>query len=172
MRLYKSTLTLGSASATLWQADTIFGHLCWKLLRRGSEAELNKFLELYEQGQPPILLSDGFPGNYLPRPLAPSSGDDQSQLTKRERVERRRVANGHLDEVRNFLNELQATGYGKRKTVGYGRIESFTLEEFDGFTEVPDADGFVTLSRFVPAPADPTDGFWRAVVKYGKLGEE
>src|SRR5437588_5322446 len=92
MRLYKSTLTLGSASATLWQADTIFGHLCWKLLRRGSEAELNKFLELYEQGQPPILLSDGFPGNYLPRPLASSSGDDQSQLTKRERVERRRVA--------------------------------------------------------------------------------
>jgi CRISPR-associated protein Csm4 len=83
-----------------------------------------------------------------------------------------RVADDHLDTVRNFLSDLQTTGYGKRKSIGYGHVESFTLEEFGGFTEVPDANGFVTLSRFVPAKEDPADGFWRAVVKYGKLGEE
>jgi CRISPR-associated protein Csm4 len=249
MRLYKSALILSSASATLWQADTIFGHLCWKLLRRSGEGALKQFLELYEHGEPPILLSDGFPGDYLPRPLAPPCAEDPSRLAKLERVERQReakeatrsewlslddfnlarqgkpvksppkkdavaevmcfgvtaknqinrltnttgaggelydmgefiltrvtvywrIADDHFDDVKNFLTDLQATGYGKRKSVGYGHVESFTLEEFDGFAEVPEADGFVTLSRFVPAPSDPTDGFWRAVVKYGKLGEE
>lgn len=249
MRLYKSTLKLSSASATLWHADTIFGHLCWRLLRRSDEAALTKFLEMYEHGEPPILLSDGFPGDYLPRPLVLSHADSASQMTKQERIAQQRmtkkiaraewlslddfnlsrqgraveslpteeeiskvmhsgvtsknqinrvtnttdpggklydmgefiltrvtiywrVANGHIDSVKNFLIELQTTGYGKRKSIGYGQIESFTLEDFDGFTELPDANGFVTLSRFVPAQGDPTDGFWKAVVKYGKLGEE
>lgn len=35
-----------------------------------------------------------------------------------------------------------------------------------------DADGFVSLSVFVPAPSDPVEGCWNAEVKRGKLGEE
>jgi CRISPR-associated protein Csm4 len=75
--------------------------------------------------------------------------------------------------VEDFLDGLKASGYGKRKSVGYGQIESFTLEEFHGFDETPaQANGFISLSRFVPAPNDPTDGYWDIAVKYGKLGED
>ena len=34
------------------------------------------------------------------------------------------------------------------------------------------ADGFISLSTFQPAPTDPSDGFWRVFVKYGKLAPE
>lgn len=249
MRLYKSTLTLRSASASQWQADTVFGHLCWNLLRQEGEATLTAFLELYQAGLPPILLSDGFPGAYLPRPLLPRAVpstdlpklkriehqreakqaahaawltlDDFNRVRRGEPIERPptaqevsntfrlhvtpknqidrltdtaggeagelydmeefilpqvtlywRIEDGYIETVRNFLIDLQATGYGRRKSIGYGQVESFSLEEFSGFVEVPNADGFITLSRFVPAPTDPTDGFWNTTVKYGKLGEE
>lgn len=249
MRLYKSILTLRSLSASQWQADTVFGHLCWNLLRREGEGTLTTFLELYQEGLPPILLSDGFPADYLPRPLLPRVAPP-TDVPKRERIARQRevkqvahaewltlddfnrvrrgesakqppteeevskafrlnvtpknqidrltdtaggmagqlydmeefvlpqvtlywrIEDGYLNVVRDFLTDLQATGYGKRKSIGYGQVESFTLDEFNGFADVPNANGFVTLSRFVPAPNDPTDGFWNTTVKYGKLGEE
>jgi CRISPR-associated protein Csm4 len=82
------------------------------------------------------------------------------------------VANDHSNTVKEFLTDLCKSGYGKRKAVGYGQIASFTFELFSGFDDIPDANGFVSLSRFVPAPSDPTEGYWKTAVKYGKLGEE
>jgi CRISPR-associated protein Csm4 len=251
MQLYRTILTLGSASATPWQADTVFGHLCWWLVRREGLGALAAFLTLYEKPTdiPPILLSDGFPGDYLPRPIVPPSGlaanvskleriafrraakqtaqvawltleefnrfrrgasvvpslvqGDLEHMTRlhvtpKNQIDRRtdtaggeagelydmeefvmpkvaiywRIASDYAEMVRDFLADLQAAGYGKRKSIGYGQVESFSLDEFTGFTDVSDADGFVTLCRFVPAPSDPTDGFWDTTVKYGKLGEE
>lgn len=250
MRLYKSTLTLNAAFATMWHADTFFGHLCWSVLRSRGEAALTEFLTLYENGSPPILISDGFPGDYLPRPLLPSVTPGPADLPKAERLKRQRtsreatrvswltlaefnkvrlgeiiapsltedalstvsrirvipknqidrvtnttsrgegnlydmeefvlprvtmfwrIKDGYFDIVNEFLIDLKVTGYGKRKSVGYGQIESIDMAPFDGFTDVPYANGFVSLSRFVPAVKDPTDGFWNVTVKYGKLGEE
>jgi CRISPR-associated protein Csm4 len=249
MRLYKSTITLRSASATLWHADTVFGHLCWSLSRLQGETALAEFLEWYEQGLPPILLSDGFPSDFLQRPLLPLVGPT-TQMSKAERIEHHRIGkqaaqtdwltldefnrarrgemfspslseqtvesvmglnvtpknqidrltdtaggeagelydmqefviprvtiywrieDGYLDLVRAFLDDLKETGYGKRKSIGYGQIEKVTLEESHDFTDTPDANGFVSLSRFVPSPRDPSDGYWSIAVKYGKLGEE
>ena len=252
MKLYKTTLTLRSASASQWQADTIFGHLCWFLVRQKGEAGLQAFLHPYEQGQPTVLVSDGFPADYLPRPQMPRK-IAPTVSSKRERVERlrgakktarsvwltvddfNRVRQGlepvvwpssddlrqairdqyipknqinrltgtttsesdvgqlfeqqeiilrqvslfwkieapYLELVNDFLSDLTSTGYGRRKSVGYGQIQSISpLEEFQGFTAISEANGFVTLSRFVPAPNDPIDGCWQTVVKYGKLGEE
>jgi CRISPR-associated protein Csm4 len=251
MALYRSTILLQSASASLWQADTLFGHLCWSLARRKGEEFLNDlFLADYRQNRPPILLSDGFPADYLPRPLLPR-GFASSGMAKRDRLEVQRAAktlahvewltlqefnqmrrgelveqatvtdekifaamrfqvtaknqierltntagaeggalydmeefviprvtvywrieDGYLGLVRDFLTDLQKTGYGKRKSVGYGQVERFTLDACDDFPEVSGANGFVSLSRFVPAPRDPTEGFWSTAVKYGKLGEE
>jgi len=77
-----------------------------------------------------------------------------------------------VEEVSQFLENLRVTGYGKRKSIGYGAISKIEFEPFNGFIDVPNANGFVTLSRFVPAENDPTDGVWNLAVKYGKLGEE
>jgi CRISPR-associated protein Csm4 len=72
-----------------------------------------------------------------------------------------------------LLDYLADSGFGKRKAVGYGSIASRpTLEPFEGFGTPAQANGFVSLSTFVPARRDPTRGYWNVLVKYGKLGEE
>jgi len=83
-----------------------------------------------------------------------------------------RIADGYEDMVREFLEDLQVTGYGKRKTVGYGEVGDFTFGPYDGFPSVVNSNAFVSLSCFVPAMSDPQEGYWTVKVKYGKLGEE
>jgi CRISPR-associated protein Csm4 len=246
--LYRSTLRLNSLSASLWQADTVFGHLCWHLAHSQAQ-RLRDLLELCQANYPPILPSDGFPRDLLPRPLLPRtvtlqhlpkleriqrqrqakqaaqsewlrlaefnrmrSGQPENQplteaevaqavstrATSKNRIDRTtntagsasgdlfdfvetvlpevsiywRIEKGWEGTVQDFLADLQASGYGKRKSVGYGQIENFTLEPFTGFDDAAlQANGFVSLSRFVPAARDPVDGYWDITVKYGKLGE-
>jgi CRISPR-associated protein Csm4 len=246
MRLYRSTLTLSSASATPWHADTLFGHLCWSLLRREGEDFLTELvLQEYSENRPPILLSDGFPSGFLPRPrvspgtlAAPTSRkfdrvhayravkdeldaswlqiaefeelirghhvtpsrqpELHERIVTKNQIDRSTdtagglggalfefeeiclssvdvywgIAEGYEALVESFLSDLRFTGYGKRRTVGYGAVESWTFEPFGGFGKVPDSNGFVTLCNFVPAQSDPRSGMWMTTVKYGKLGDE
>ena len=57
--------------------------------------------------------------------------------------------------------------------VGHGGFElveaPVPCPELDAVT---DADGFVSLSTYQPAPNDPVDGCWRVFVKYGTLAPE
>ncbi|MBZ0168247.1 MAG: hypothetical protein K8F29_02235 [Kofleriaceae bacterium] len=213
--------------------------------RKGAEFLTEIWLDEYRVRKPPVLISDGFPSGWLPRPrigtqedrgaLPLKAGrireyraikdhlkarwltldeftrarkaefvlplvqpDEATRTVSKNQISRLtnttgdaggglydlmelclqavdvywRIADGYEELVRDFLIDLQKTGYGKRKSVGYGEIESFAFEQFDGFVDVPEANGFVTLSRFVPAVSDPRDGFWATAVKYGKLGEE
>ena len=55
--------------ATPWQADTLFGALCWELARSAGESALTRLLQRFREGPPPLLLSDAFPADLLPRPL-------------------------------------------------------------------------------------------------------
>lgn len=243
MNWYIARLTLQVPFGTPWQADTIFGHLCWAMLRLHGEPALRDFLEPFRQGEPTLLLSSGFPEGLLPKPLVPlqlPSDVPQSEAFQRRRTFRKleyltladfqRVLNGTLSKpdpvdellksvksrattknqvsrltgttgqegnlfgfieywmpkvviylklasgidglVKELFDYLAETGYGKRKSVGYGAIRELKWEAFPGFATPPNANGFVTLSPFVPAASDPTDGSWRTRVKYGKLGEE
>lgn len=244
MNWYKATLQMQSWTASAWQADTIFGHLCWGMRYLYGEEGLKDFLEWYREGIPPILVSNGFPGNLLPRPFIPPRSEsrtlslhDQKEAFDRgktlkqikylsarqfaqaiagqvvateqqESQEHRRVTlknqisrltgttgeegrlfsfeeyrwdvvtiylkveDGYFDIALRLFEYLRDAGYGKRKSVGYGQIKEFTLKEFNGFDSPLDANGFVSLSNFVPAHEDPLKGSWRYLVKYGKMGEE
>lgn len=247
MNWYRITLALRSPTGTPWQADTIFGHLCWALRYLRGEAALKEFLDRYRQGQPPLLLSSGFPGDLLPRPLTfrlPEDGrngvDALSKAKALEKAQKLRkqafvthhdfeqALQGQLFEpepvkdpvkkhvaTKNQINRLTSTtggegqlfpfveywvrrvtvyakvaqdfqeetlaemlslfqhmGYGKRSSVGYGSISGIKLETFQGFSVPVNANAFVTLSPFVPAAGDPTNGYWQTRTKYGKLGEE
>jgi len=77
-----------------------------------------------------------------------------------------------VDEARTLFKHLELEGYGKRRSAGYGAIDSLDVEDFAGFDSPEDANGFVSLSSFVPGPDDPVNGFWQISVKYGRLGEE
>lgn len=247
MKTHAITIRPLSSFITPWQADTMFGHLCWEVAYSEGEAALKKFLEPFVEGEPPFILSDGFPDNLLPLPLSATiAATGRAEAPTRESFDRAKklkatelvplesfnralrlepfelpertaepvvsaeivhntinrltsttpedggvyarsesfagsgidaitfyvkVADGSpIDEVRDLFERTARRGYGKRATVGKGTIELVSVNLFDGFSEPEDADGFVSLSNFVPAEADPTTGFYRTMVKYGKLG--
>jgi CRISPR-associated protein Csm4 len=246
MKWYVAKLTAESWIASAWQADTIWGHLCWGLRYRHGEDALLNFLNTCEKGTPPLLVSNGFPGDLLPRPIVPEPGPDKSKGLEAQRKEfgERKSARGRrwltyeeftreiqgeraipaekevgsqMVMLKNQINRLTSTtgggriggqlfnfsqyrwksitiymkvaadfveraeelfrylaqsGYGKRKSVGYGQVKLEAFDPFPGFHVSPDANGFITLSHFVPAAGDPTSGYWDVLIKYGKLGEE
>jgi len=209
--------------------------------------KLKSFLESYDEGTPPLLVSNGFPGDFLPLPLtAPltigkelpraeqikqfrkhkeakkgryvtvkefnralngehdgehvipaSETGEKSRITLKNQINRLtsttdkehplynfeeyywpeitiylKVSDDFIDTARQLFQYVAKTGYGKRKSIGYGELESMTFEPFKGFEQPEKANGFVSLSNFVPAADDPREGYWRLMVKYGKLGEE
>jgi CRISPR-associated protein Csm4 len=78
MNLYRIKIRLRAATGTLWQSDTLFGHLCWLVARRDGEEGLGHFLEPFMKGEPQFVLSDGFPEATLPMPLIPSTMPKES----------------------------------------------------------------------------------------------
>ena len=257
MKWYQATLEMQSWTASAWQADTIFGHLCWGMRYLHGEGELASFLAAYQDGSPPLLVSNGFPGSLLPKPVLPPTPIDSTMSLKDQREESARhkdskkvsylapeefarVINGEqfsevlrgreqhqkeagkTDEdfetrrvtLKNQISRLTGTtgeegrlfpfeefywktvsiylkvqedfvgkakdlfdylaqvGFGKRKSVGYGQVKSLLFKPFDGFPVVSGANGFVSLSNFVPSSGDPAVGNWSLMVKYGKMGDE
>lgn len=77
-----------------------------------------------------------------------------------------------LDKVLEMLKFISNVGYGRKKSIGKGKFSVEAPVQFNEFTEIPEATGFVTLSSFCPAEKDPTEGIYKTFVKYGKLGEE
>ncbi len=83
-----------------------------------------------------------------------------------------RIENDFIETARTLFSFIADNGYGKRKSVGYGAISSMSFAPLEGLNPPEDANGFVSLSNFVPARADPVVGSWDTIIKYGKLGEE
>ncbi|MGD9099611.1 MAG: hypothetical protein PVF45_03960 [Anaerolineae bacterium] len=261
MLTFRARLRPRSATLSPWQADILFGHLCWLIRYAEGRAAVDDFLADYHRGRPPLLFSNGFPGDCLPRPLGPAppgergptkaaqvramqaakadkdirwlSLDEFNACRRGERValgqrpqvlSRRTVLKnqinrltggttpvegqdegGHLyaaDELvfvdasgvspvgldvsiyvkardealaaraEKLLKCLSRSGYGAKKSAGYGHFALASWERFTDFDEAPpDADGFISLSNWTPARGDPTQGFYATMVKYGKLGE-
>jgi CRISPR-associated protein Csm4 len=241
---YRVKFKLKSWVASAWQSDTIFGHLCWGMRYLQGVEKLQDFLQAYQREQPPLILSNGFPGDFLPVPLRPVLSFDASLPLEEQKLaydkikaskkirylslaDFNRVLAGEKAEmknkpptefqrvtVKNQLNRITDTtgqegnlynfeeqycaeisiylkvedsfvkqaqelfsyiatsGYGKRKSIGYGQIEDYTFESFAGFSSPASPDGYVSLSNFVPSQTDPVKGSWRTITKYGKMGEE
>lgn len=107
MKTYRLQLELGSSFVTPWQADTIFGHLCWVVAHHEGEDKLKDFLSLYTDGKPPFILSNGFPGDLLPKPtnlplLIP--GKDRGSFRKRKDLKKLRFLS--LDRFNRLLNGI------------------------------------------------------------------
>jgi len=82
-----------------------------------------------------------------------------------------------------IIKHVFETGYGLKKSSGFGQFEASLLTPLqrrgehdvltDYFQEPKDANGFITLSNYLPANDDGiTDYYYDYMVKYGKLGEE
>lgn len=233
MQTYRITLITNSGILTPFQADTIFGHLCWAVAHKEGDENLQKFLKPFKEGNPPFIISDGFPADLLPKPLTaeifadPEKRKDVKKIEfvnceefdvvrkgekfepskKRPSIEYRTTSHSRIsrltwttpleggvysleeyfvphislylkvvseswrDKVVDLFTELSKSGYGRKKSIGQGQFEVTDVKEFD-FDAIENPDGFVTLSNFCPQEKDPTEGFYKTFVKYGKLGEE
>ncbi len=88
MKTYCVKLKVESPVLTPFQADTLFGHLCWIVKYLDGEEALKKFLEPFKSGELPFVISDGFPANLLPKPLsAEVSVADPEQRKKIRKLE-------------------------------------------------------------------------------------
>jgi CRISPR-associated protein Csm4 len=258
MLTFRARLQPRSATLSPWQADTLFGHLCWLIRYRQGEDALANFLSEYHSGEPPLLFSDGFPDDWLPRPMLPSVREtaadkpaqiqamarakankdvrwasladfdalrrgEQVTLPRPEFASSRTVLKNQINRLtggttasdedadggnlynveelafsreagpkhvgldvtvyvkardehwaqqgRDWLNQLAESGYGAKKSAGYGHFSVANWEAFAGFAAPANANGFISLCAWTPARTDPTNGFYRTQVKYGKLGE-
>lgn len=85
MKTYRVKLTINSGIQTMFQSDTIFGHLCWVVKYMEGDENLKKFLTPFINGEPPFLISNGFPEDLLPKPL---SVDIYATLDKRKDIKK------------------------------------------------------------------------------------
>jgi CRISPR-associated protein Csm4 len=132
---------------TPWQADSLFGALCWELLRAADEAGLERLLQRYRQGSPPFLLSDAFPADLLPRPLCatlPTGSPDVRLLTREQFVAAR---NGEHVEGGLPRQQWWSVSRGVRAAMPRdgGDPQLFGTEEYFWRPDVPDEQRFVSL---------------------------
>ncbi|GMU87665.1 MAG: hypothetical protein AMXMBFR48_29060 [Ignavibacteriales bacterium] len=76
-------------------------------------------------------------------------------------------------KVADLLKEVFETGFGKKKSVGYGAFECGEFKEYTELKEPDNANGFLTLGHYTPTGVDGLiAGYYNHNIKYGRLGEE
>ena len=84
-----------------------------------------------------------------------------------------RVEEGRESWAGELFTLLGQFGYGADARVGAGEVEIVGgPEPVSELDSAESGGGWVSLSTFQPAPGDPTEGYWRSFVKYGKLGPD
>ncbi len=63
-------------------------------------------------------------------------------------------------------------GIGGKKSTGKGCFGLVSLRPHNGFALSNPANGFVALSNFIPAQNDPTQGYYKTLVKFPRLDRE
>ncbi|MGE4286794.1 MAG: hypothetical protein AB7F23_09360 [Phycisphaerae bacterium] len=254
MQTYKLKLKISSFLGTPPAADTIWGHICWAIRYNDGIEALDAFLASYDDGEPPLALSDPFPEGFMPVPALPNFLTDTEnqmayatvkKLSKRSFIATdyllsrpclsKRKINAHFFEAKydepamltkatiahNSINRITGAvskpkngegssglfftdeyhidtdnppvmdmyvlsgygpgrieelfkqalsgGYGKYASRGKGRIEVLGIESF-AFPAARDANAVMLLTSCMPAPEDPTGGYWQLFTRYGKLG--
>lgn len=72
-------------------------------------------------------------------------------------------------EVLLLMSEL---GIGAGKSSGKGHFEPVSIDEETELGICHNPNGYMAISNFIPAAADPSDGWYKTFVKYGKLDRE
>jgi CRISPR type III-A-associated RAMP protein Csm4 len=73
-------------------------------------------------------------------------------------------------KLRELLDYLSETGYGKNKSTGKG-IFSYDLDEIQEFDEGVESNAFINLSLYLPSECESVRGFYKIQTKIGRLGE-
>jgi CRISPR-associated protein Csm4 len=83
-----------------------------------------------------------------------------------------RIREGFEEDTNRLFELFAAGGFGRKKSSGKGAFKVLDIKEFDDLDGVGQPESYLSLSHFVPAQSDPTEGTYKVMVKYGKMGEE
>jgi CRISPR-associated protein Csm4 len=108
MEVFRLKIRPYTSFITPWHSDSIFGALCWVIQKSEGEEELRKVLDKFIEGNPPFIISNGFPGDLFPRPL----------ISRVKKIDGNGLSKQKL---------LQIVREGKQ----IKKIEYLTLEEFN-----------------------------------------
>ncbi|MDD3596352.1 hypothetical protein [Sulfuricurvum sp.] len=101
MQLYRFDLQLKSAFATPPKGDTLFGQLCWMIVRTFGENKLNELLEGYTNDNPFMVVSDFLPSNHFQLPPIPRWMIDESEF---QIAERKRLKNLVMIDIETLVS--------------------------------------------------------------------
>lgn len=127
MQNYKINIKLKSSIITPFHSDTLWGHICWALRYTQGEKELIDFIDCYNSGEPPLVISNAFPKGYLPFPV----------LKPLEKTKQRELINAFWDEsdfitAASELKKISASQYISKelfKHLNKGTISMYSLLE-------------------------------------------
>jgi CRISPR/Cas system CSM-associated protein Csm4 (group 5 of RAMP superfamily) len=75
--------------------------------------------------------------------------------------------------VRTLWEDLALVGFGRRASVGFGAFQVEAWEPWPALaTLAQGANAWTSLSTWVPAATDPTEGWYRLRQKHGRVGED
>ena len=78
-----------------------------------------------------------------------------------------------IDHLVPLFRSLSCSGFGKERSAGLGAFEILADAEPCAWMDSLDgSNAFVSISHFVPATTDPTDGTWGLRIKYPKFSPE
>ncbi|MCF8030551.1 MAG: hypothetical protein K9K39_06620 [Desulfohalobiaceae bacterium] len=71
MQTYRYRMSLESPLGTPLRSDTLTGHLLWSAALLDGDSAVAELINEFESGNPPFILSSGFPADMLPMPVLP-----------------------------------------------------------------------------------------------------
>lgn len=85
-----------------------------------------------------------------------------------------RLEEGFEQDAKRLFQLWALGGFGKKRTTGKGSFIINKFEPYEGLDpqNINSCNGFISLSHFIPAKHDPTEGAYKILVKFGKLGDE
>ncbi len=86
---WRVTLELEGPYATPFVSGTLFGQLCWALLREKGEEALVAWLAPIREGREHLLLSDLLPKDLLPKPLLPPPPFDPARGAQHKKLKKK-----------------------------------------------------------------------------------
>lgn len=71
MQAYRYRMTPESPLGTPLRSDTLTGHILWSAALMDGDKAVSELIEEFDSGNPPFVLSSGFPADMLPMPVLP-----------------------------------------------------------------------------------------------------
>jgi CRISPR-associated protein Csm4 len=129
MKTFKLTIEPRTAFGTPLAGDTLFGQLCWAVRERHGEDRLVDLLAGYTEGRPFLVVSDGFPEGFVPRPTVPHFAlglKSDPALRKRLRSYRWLPVDGVGQLIQRWMDRISHGGKADTFVLTQNTINRFT----------------------------------------------